>query len=232
MDEGLTPAEAAEATEELRRRQILAGERGEMSRVILILEAGLLSVVTVITAWAGYSAARWSTEQRSDFAEASIATAQAARAIALATELRNFDASTFNAWFTAFTLGDPDKMQVAERRFRPEFRVAFDAWRATNPDTNPDAPAGPTYMPEYRQPEQERGDRLDAAAEAHLRAGYRDGEVADNYVRITVLLASVLFLVGIGTTFKLKTVRYGLVAVGGLLLVTALIQIAQQPFPA
>ena len=33
---------------------------------------------------------------------------------------------------------------LAERRFRPEFRVAFDAWQATNPSTNPDAPPGPT----------------------------------------------------------------------------------------
>jgi hypothetical protein len=46
--------------------------------------------------------------------------------------LRNFDASTFNAWFIAFTLGNPKKMAIAEKRFRPEFKVAFDAWRPSN----------------------------------------------------------------------------------------------------
>jgi hypothetical protein len=198
---------------------------------VLIIEALLLSVVTVVTAWAGYSAARWNSESRIEFARASLERVEASRAAAVATELRNFDASTFNAWFTAFTLDKPEKMRVAERRFRPEFRVAFDAWRATNPETNPDAPAGPTYMREYRQPEQERGDMLDAKAEASLDAGIQAGEVADSYVRITVLLASVLFLVGIGTTFKLKAARYGLVTVGGLLLATAVVLIAQQPFP-
>ena len=34
----------------------------------------------------------------------------------------------------------------------PSFRVAFDAWRATNPETNPNAPRGPTFMPQYHQP--------------------------------------------------------------------------------
>ena len=43
-------------------------------------------------------------------------------------------------------------MALAEHRFRPAFRVAFDAWRATKPETNPNAPRGPTYMPQYRQP--------------------------------------------------------------------------------
>ena len=35
-------------------------------------------------------------------------------------------------------------MAISERRFRPDFRVAFDAWRATKPETNKNAPPGPT----------------------------------------------------------------------------------------
>ncbi len=33
-------------------------------------------------------------------------------------------------------------MRVAEERFRPQFLVAFDAWLATHPFTNPNAPKG------------------------------------------------------------------------------------------
>ena len=122
-------------------------------------------------------------------------------------------------------------MAIAERRFRPEFAVAFDAWRATNPETNPDAPRGPTYMPEYRQPELEQAKALDARAEATFAKGAAAGETADKYVRTTVFLASVLFLVGISTHFPLRGVRYALVGLGALLLVGCLVQLTQLPGP-
>ncbi|MGZ4608681.1 MAG: hypothetical protein ACXV2H_00325 [Actinomycetes bacterium] len=224
---------AAEVATELKRHaQHTAGqESGHVGRAIPIIEALLLSVVTVVTAWAGYSAAKWSTDSRLELAHASSLRLQANRALATAMETRNFDSSTFEAWFTAFTLDNPQKMQIAERRFRPAFLVAFQAWRATRPETNLDAPPGPTYMPQYKQPEQAKAVRLDRRAETVSRDGEHSGSVADNYVRITVLLAAVLFLIGIGTTFKLRQVRYGLASVGGLLMVAAVVLIAQQPRP-
>jgi hypothetical protein len=44
-----------------------------------------------------------------------------------------------------------------------------------------------------------------------------------------VFLATVLFLVGISTHFPLRGVRYALVALGGVLLVVSLVQLAQLP---
>lgn len=202
-----------------------------MGRLIPIVEALLLSVVTIVTAWAGYSAAKWSTDSRLELAHASTLRLEANRALAAAMETRNFDSSTFGAWFTAFTLDNQEKMEIAERRFRPQFRVAFNAWRATSPDTNPNAPPGPTFMPQYKQPLETKARRLDRQADRSAEAGEHSGSVADNYVRITVLLAAVLFLIGIGTTFKLKAVRYGLSTVGGLILIGAVILISQQPRP-
>ena len=46
-----------------------------------------------------------------------------------------------------------------------------------------------------------------------------------------MLFAAVLFLVGIGTTFKLRSIRYGLVVVCGLLLVGAVGLLIAQPVP-
>jgi hypothetical protein len=146
-------------------------------------------------------------------------------------ETRNFDSSTFNTWFIAYTADDAEAMAIAERRFRPEFKVAFDAWLATNPESNPDAPPGPTYMPEYEQPEVEKANELDAAAEEHFAMGEEDGETADDYVRTTVYLATVLFLVGISGHFRVRAARYGLVAVGSLMLIVASIQLIALPKP-
>jgi len=73
--------------------------------------------------------------------------------------------------------------------------VAFNAWRATSPETNPNAPNGPGYVPQYKEPGLAAGRALDAKATAAFARGESQGSTADKYVRTTVLLASVLFLV-------------------------------------
>jgi hypothetical protein len=199
------------------------------TRILQIGEALLLSLVTVTAAWSGYAAARWGTESRIEIAQAATLRNLASRAQLAALETRNFDSSTYNAWFTAFTLGDAQKQAIAERRFRPEFKVAFDAWMATDPIHNPDAAPGPTYMPEYKLADQAKADALDHEAETTSAAGNRAAVVGDEYVRITVFLAAVLFLVGISSTFKLPTVRYALIGVGAVLLLLATALIIRQP---
>ncbi len=49
--------------------------------------------------------------------------------------------------------------------------------------------------------------------------------------RDTVFLATVLFLVGISSHFPLPQARYGLIAVGALILVFAVIQLLGLPRP-
>jgi hypothetical protein len=117
------------------------------------------------------------------------------------------------------------------RRFRPEFAAAFDAWRATNPETNPTAPRGPTYMPQYRQPALAEAKRLEEKADEAFAAGASADQTADKYVRVTVFLASVLFLVGISTHFPVRGARYGLIVLGAAVLVASLVQLAQLPRP-
>src|SRR5262249_30344490 len=183
----------------------------------------------IVAAWAGYSAARSSTASRVDIARSATLRNLATRQDLLAISLRNFDSSTFNTWFTAYTLNNSQKEAMAIRRFRPAFRVSFNAWIATDPLHNRHAPPGPTYMPQYRQPQQARAAELDKEATARYSTGSQAGNVADNYVRITVFLAAVLFLVGIGSSFKLHGVRYALIAFGSALLIVSVVLIGQQP---
>ncbi len=157
--------------------------------------------------------------------------AEANRANLGAIDLRNFDSSTFEAWFAAYTADNEQAMALAEHRFRPEFRVAFEAWRATKPETNPNAPPGPTYMPQYRQPGLAKAKALDEQAVGDFAAGETAGETADKYVRTTVYLASVLFIVGISTQFPSRGVRYALVGLGGAMLALSLVQLTQLPGP-
>jgi hypothetical protein len=232
MPEGLSPIEVGKqlhehANEPHEPAASAGGDRH--ARMVQIGEALLLSLVTIAAAWSGYAAAKWGTESRIQLAEAATLRNLATRADLAALSTRNFDSSTFNAWFTAFTLDDPQKQALAERRFRPEFKVAFDAWIATDPFNNPRAPPGPSYMPQYKLADQAKAEALDREAEAASAAGHHAGVVGDDYIRITVFLAAVLFLVGIGSTFKLHTIRYALIGVGSLLLILAIVLLLQQP---
>ena len=238
MSEGLNPIEAGkklhEHGEEARERAEPANGQGggdddRHSRIVQICEAALLALVTITAAWAGYSAARWGTASRVDIAQSSTLRNLATRADLEAISLRNFDSSTFNAWYIAFTLNSPQKEAIAIRRFRPAFRVAFDAWIATDPLHNPHAPPGPTYMPQYKIPAQAQATAYDNAADAKFSSGNHDGLIGDDYVRITVFLAAVLFLVGIGSSFKLYGVRYALIGFGSVLLIIAVVLIAREP---
>ena len=242
MPEGLDPIEAGRklhehthAEEQEASRRSAKDEKDKRderhSRILQSGEAILLALVTIAAAWAGYAAAKWGTASRVQIAQSLTLRNLATREDLEALTLRNFDSSTFNAWFIAVTLNSPQKEVIAIRRFRPAFRVAFNAWIATNPLHNPHAPPGPTYMPQYKLPQQAKANALDNEATTKFNEGNNSAQISDNYVRITVFLAAVLFLVGIGSTFKLHQIRYALITFGTALLILAVVLIFHEPGP-
>ena len=206
-------------------------EHGRHDRWLSIVEALLLSLVAVLAAYSGYAAAKWSTESRLILATASADRTKANRADIEGIVTRTLDSASFNAWFTAFTAGNANAERLAAKRMRPGYRPAFDAWLATDPAHNPDAPPGPAYMPEYVIPQDAAAKAFDAKADAASAAGSAAGATADKYIRATVFLATVLFLIGISGQFRVRQARIGLIAAGGLLLAFAVIQLLDLPGP-
>jgi hypothetical protein len=200
-------------------------------RLIPIVEAVILSVVAIVAAWSGYSAAKWNTESSLHLAKASATRSKATRAYLESVTLRVGDSTSFNAWFGAYTAGRLHAAAIAERRFRPQYRVAFDAWMATHPFTNPNSPPGPAYMPQYKPTGEAASKALDAAADAQYEEGEKAAQHGDDYVRVTVVLASVLFLIGISSHFPIRGIRIGMVGVGVVLLLIAGVSILDLPGP-
>jgi hypothetical protein len=231
VPEGLSATEAGDKLAEHAKHEAEHGGGSPPTKRISIVEAVVLSIVTVVAAWAGYSAAKWSTESSLNLAKASATRVKANRAFQQALTYRVGDAVTFNAWFAAHTAGAKNDMRVARKYLLPSYRAAFDAWLATKPFTNPNAPAGPEDMPQYKPPGAALAHALDAKADAYYTQGQKAAETGDHYIRVTVILASVLFLVGISTQFPIRRVRYGLVAVGVVLLLFAGEQILSLPGP-
>src|SRR2546430_16853716 len=115
-----------------------------------VVTAIMLGVVAVATAWSGYQATRWAGEQSTLYAQASALRVESTRASTLAGQYKLYDSIAVNNWLNAYTQGNTKLATIFQRRFRPELQVAFAAWIATNPFTNPNAPPGPLFMPQYK----------------------------------------------------------------------------------
>jgi hypothetical protein len=198
-------------------------------RTLSVIEAVMLAIVALLAAYTGFASAKWNTESSVQLAQASADRTEGNRAANNAQNLKNFDAATFNTWFTAYIAGDTTAEAVAVRRFRPAFKVAYDAWLATDPFTNPKSPPGPTYMPQYKQPELVAANALDKQASADYALGVQAGSNADNYIRDTIYLATILFLIGISGHFRFIRIRIALVTLSGIMMIVAIIEIAASP---
>jgi hypothetical protein len=193
-------------------------------------EAALLSIVTLLAAWSGYAAAKWSTESRRP--------SQKRRR----QELRPTEPRA--------------RRSASETSTRRLSRPGSPPTRSeTRSDAGRRAPLPPRLPGRLRrlagyesrdEPERAAGADVHAAipgtesreGEAARRAGGRGsrnrrstGATADKYVRTTVILASVLFLIGISTHFPIRGIRYALIGLGALLLVFSLIQLVQLDRP-
>jgi hypothetical protein len=186
--------------------------------IVEIVEVLVLAVAAIATAWSGYQAARGDGHQSVLYGQSSRDRFQADAAATLGGQQLTADASMFNAWLQAKAAGNARLEAAFVRRFSPEYRRAFQAWLKTDPFTDPAAPAGPGHMPQYRNPQLEQAERLNAQASATFDEGTEARETADRYVRVTVLFALVLFLVAVGQRFRVRGVRLGAMAVAfGLL---------------
>ena len=197
--------------------------------IIEIAEAVLLGIVAIATAWSGYQAARWDGRQAELYGRASTVRNQADQSLTLGGQQRLLDISTFNTWIEATSEGHEDLAALYERRFSPEFKVAFDAWIALEPLTNPDAPPGPSFMPEYENRLLEQGAELNDRADRLFDAGTASRHRADEYIRITVVLASILFLLVLSQRFHIRRVRLAVLVLAVCLMLYGLITIVTFP---
>jgi hypothetical protein len=235
VPEGLSPAEVgkeiAEHREHTEHSEHAGEHRSGHDRLISVIEAVLLSLVALLAAWSGYSAAKWGSQSSLDLAKASSARSESSLAEIQATQIRTLDSVSFNGVEGAYVSHNPQLLRLELRRIRAGAQPAVKAWLALHPLKNPNAPADPSDMPQYRIPQEAQAKLLNAQANVNFSQGETDSGTADKYVRITVLLAAVLFLIGIGSRFPVRAARYGLIAVATVLLVVSVVQLLGLPAP-
>jgi hypothetical protein len=225
--EDIATQQSTSASNKEQKQPLTSQERTD--RWFQVITAILLGVVAVATAWSGYQATRWAGEQSTLYAQASALRVESTRASTFAGQYKLFDSIIVNNWLNAYTQGNTKLATIFQRRFRPELQVAFAAWIATNPFTNPNAPPGPLFMPQYKVSQDERANRLDAQANATFDKGQAAKEQGDAYVLNTVFLATVLFLTAIAENFTWNWIRAVILAIGLVMLLFGIYHLITYP---
>jgi len=189
----------------------------------------LLAIAAVATAWAAYQSARWHGEQAKAQSASIAARVESARSAGVANRQTQIDVALFTQWVDAYALDRTELAAFYRKRFRPEFEPAFEAWVATRPRTNPDAPLSPFAMPQYKLAATATADQLETRASAFsARVGIYI-QRADNYSLAVVLFAAALFFAGISTRLSAPTPRKLILGLGYTLFLGAVIWIATFP---
>lgn len=231
MPEGNINAEVAEHLREHGEHAGEAEHQPSKRRVeaIEILEAILLAIVAIATALSGYQAALWDGESAKEYATSSRLRSESVEKHLESDQIAAYNAGTLNAWLQADVAGDEELKRILEKRFTPEYEEAFRDWIALDPFADTIAPPGPRFMPDYEDPVLEEADELAAEASHAFDLGVEYRRTGEHYVRVTVILAAVLFLVAIGQRFKIRGVRNAVNIVAGILLVYGLFLFTTYP---
>ena len=115
---------------------------------------------------------------------------------------REIDVATFIQWVDAYARGKTRLADFYFTRFRAEFKPAFEAWIATSPLKNQDAPLSPFAMPQYRLAATADAERLDAEPRCPPPRTRRYIQRGENYILGVVLFAVSLFFAGISTKLR------------------------------
>jgi hypothetical protein len=174
----------------------------------------LLSLATVGTAWCSYQAAAWGGKAQALTNLSASSSRRAAAAELQSYQVELVDVLLFSQHINARASSNETLARFYADRFRGEAKAAFEAWMATRPFENADAPAHPFVTNLYHP-------RLLAEAEQaeieSQRLGQQAGEAgrtSRGYVLITVLLASALFCGGMASKFEALWIRRAVLALG------------------
>ena len=198
-------------------------------RILESVEAVVLAIIAILTAWSGYQAALWNGHQAELYSIAGKLRVQSEGATTTANQERLYNSATVVEWLKAEAQGQQKLADLFERRLLPEFRPAFEAWKKTDPLNNPNAPAGPQLMSAFHASKTDEAVKLNEQAASTFEQGNVAREHSDEYVRVTVTLATLLLLVSIAQRFKVHAVRVGLAVTVSLLLCVPLYRVFRLP---
>ena len=192
-------------------------------RILEFAAVLLLSCATLATAWSGYQAALFAGKQSQHYAQASSLRIHSQNQSTVAGQFRLEDLLLFNRWLDARETGNRRLEGIYQRRFRPRFVPAFNAWIAEHPFTNRRAKPSPLYEPQYHPAQIGQAVALDREADIRYEEGTAAKEKDDKFILSTVFFAAVLFFSGISLRLDWRPLRIAILSFGTLMLFGGLV---------
>lgn len=189
----------------------------------------ILSITAILTAWTAFQSSKWSGAMSIAFSQASSARIESSTQTGTANARTTIDDSLFTSWVEATARDDTRVAEFYETRFTPQLATAFDAWIATDPIDNPDAPNSPFAMDEYVPPGEREAQAASDRADAKFQEALDNNQRGDNYTLLTVLFASVLFFVAMSSRLGTVQARWGLLGAGTVLFVVGAVLLSTFP---
>lgn len=171
-----------------------------------VITAITLAVAGLLSAWATYQAGLWDKRESAARAMSNARLTEASELMLRAGQEEAMNTIMFLQWMDALAEGQPLRADVLQAHFPRGFADAFARWRAAQPrDIRRAAPE--SVLPDFTGPSR----RLAQVARAQSRQAIGEAEasmrVGDSYDIANVVLATSLFLAGIGTALPARQAR-------------------------
>jgi hypothetical protein len=185
-----------------------------------ILAVVFLGVATIGSAWCGYQATRWNGEEADLARESARLQLEASRQFGLAVQTMAYDSNAISQYANAVASDNADLTTFfREVLIRPGFLPVLDAWQQQIEAGS--TPQNLLEDEEYREEQLGPYRQTQAAAEEKTEEAQEAGDIADDYVLTTLVLASALFFAGLTTSFRVRVAQLMLLAGSGLLIAYA-----------
>ncbi len=189
----------------------------------------LLGLAAVGAGWSAYQAARWSSKQTFALDQANVIRRDATLAQNEAYLVRVIHVGLVTQYLQAVSQRNTAFANFLLDRFPPPLKVAMNAWLATRPLTNPNAPPSPFAMKEYQVPEVAEARRLEEEARKIVSEARHDNEWSDDYILVTVPFAIVSLFSGLSTKFLMPGIRTAILTMAFVVFCAAVAALAFMP---
>ncbi len=205
----------------------MAEEDTSEDRRIELVAAIILGVAGILTAFAAYNAALTDGDALKGYTASARTTADANGYFNEAFATYTSDQSLFLEYQVLVEQGDTaTALVIRDRLFSPELEAATAAWIEI-PVGSPDEPPTPLQTEEYEIPAQTEAIALTEQAADEFTEAQAFDDAGDKFELAAVFLAVSLFLAGIGSLFKSRTLQIAILAMAVVVMVPGVIAIIQ-----
>lgn len=208
------------------------GDRNHKLDKMDLAYAAILGLAVVVSAWCGYQHELWSSALTFELKQVNTAHREFTTAELKERQSIVMDIIEFNGYLDAVSNHDQKLIDYYKSSFRPEMKIAFDAWLKTNPLNNTGEKAiTPFDMSEY--PLTSDSDKVNnflQIVDEKSQNATEMSTIASNYVFFTSMYASVSFLEGIGRVFASKKMQIIFLVMGAIVFfATTIVMFATVP---